>query len=178
MGEKTLKIQQEKIDAVDALKEQFRQVDDYIFTDYRGMTVEQITSLRNTLRENGAVYRVIKNRFAKLALEQLGMPDVGEQLIGPTAVVLTGSESGPVAKLLFQAAKETPVSVKGGIINGNVFSAQQVEEYSKLPSRDELIASLMGTMRAPLQNFVYVLNAVPQKLVRTLQAVADQKASA
>lgn len=177
MGEKTTKIQQTKIDAVNSLKEQFEQVSDYIFTDYRGMTVDQITALRTSLRENGASYRVIKNRFAKLALEQMGMPDVGEQLIGPTAVVLAESDSGPVAKILFQATKETPVAVKGGIINGNVFTAEQVEAYSKLPSRDELIASLMGTMRAPLQNFVYVLNAVPQKLVRTLQAVADQKAS-
>ena len=177
MGEKTTKIQQEKIDAIDALKEQFQHVNDYIFTDYRGMTVEQITNLRNTLREKGAAYRVIKNRFAKLALEQMGMPDVGDQLIGPTAVVLAETDSGPIAKILFQAAKEAPVSVKGGIINGNVFTAEEVEAYSKLPSRDELIASLMGTMKAPIQNFVYVLNAVPQKLVRTLQAVADQKAS-
>ncbi|MBN2050359.1 MAG: 50S ribosomal protein L10 [Spirochaetales bacterium] len=178
MGEKTTKIQQEKIDAIDSLKEQFEQVKDFIFTDYRGMTVEQITSLRNTLRSQDASYRVIKNRFAKLALSQMGMPDVGEQLVGPTAVVLTGSDSGPVAKMLFQATKEMPLSVKGGIISGNVFSAEQVETYSKLPSRDELLSSLMGTMRAPIQNFVYVLNAVPQKLVRTLQAVADQKASA
>lgn len=178
MGEKTTKIQQEKVDAVDALKEQFQQVQDYIFTDYRGMSVDQITNLRNTLRENGAMYRVIKNRFARLALDQLGMPDVGDQLIGPTAIVLAESESGPIAKILFQSAKETPVEVKGGIINGNVFTAEQVEAYSKLPTRDELISSLMGTMKAPVQNFVYVLNAVPQKLVRTLQAVADQKASA
>jgi len=65
--------------------------------------------------------------------------------------------------------------IKGGIIDGNIFNADQVVEFSKLPTKPELIAKLMATMNAPLQNMVYILNAVPQKLVRTLQAVADKK---
>lgn len=171
-----VKIQQPKVDAIRALKEEFSAVADYIFTNYRGLTVEQITELRRRLREENAAYKVVKNRFAKIALDELEMPAVDDQLKGPTAVALPkGGDSGPVAKILVEFAKDAPMEIKGGILNGNIFNAQQIEAFSKLPTRDELLASLMGTMRAPIQNVVYVLNAVPTKLVRTLQAVADAK---
>jgi large subunit ribosomal protein L10 len=117
----------------------------------------------------------VKNRFAKIALKDLERPLVDEYLTGPTALALPTGESGAVAKVLVEFAKNAPMSIKGGIVDGNVFNASQMEEFSKLPTKDELIAKLMGTMRAPVQNVVYVLNAVPTKLVRTLQAVADAK---
>lgn len=172
------KITKPKVEAVDSLKSEFKDVQDYIFTNYRGLTVKQITDLRNRLRAENAVYKVIKNRFAKIALKEMEQPEVNVHLTGPTAVALAKGESGPVAKILFELAKELPLEVKGGIINGNVFDAGQVEAYSKLPTRDELLASLMGTMKAPVQNVVHVLNAIPSKLVRTLQALADKKGAA
>lgn len=175
MAEYEVKLQQSKIDAVAALKTEFAEVKDFIFTDYRGLTVEQITALRDKLREHDAVYKVVKNRFAKIALADLERPNAEEYLTGPTAVAMPKGESGPVAKVLVEFAKDSPVTIKGGILNDNLFDAEQVEAFSKLPTRDELIASLMGTMKAPVQNIVYVLNAVPTKLVRTLQAVADAK---
>jgi large subunit ribosomal protein L10 len=167
-----------KLEAVDSLKHEFQGVNDYIFTNYRGLTVAQITELRDKLRVENAVYRVIKNRFAKIALKDMEQPEVDDHLTGPTAVALAKGESGSVAKILFEMAKDLPLEVKGAIINGNVFDAKQVEAYSKLPTRDELLASLMGTMKAPVQNVVHVLNAIPSKLVRTLQAVADKKGAA
>lgn len=175
MAEYQVKLQQSKVDAVEALRDEFKNVKDFIFTDYRGLTVEQITELRNKLREHDATYKVVKNRFAKIALKDLERPSVDEHLTGPTAIALPMGESGPVAKILVEFAKNAPMSIKGGILDNNVFDATQVEAFSKLPTRDELIASLMGTMKAPIQNVVYVLNAVPTKLVRTLQAVADAK---
>ncbi|WP_020612055.1 50S ribosomal protein L10 [Sediminispirochaeta bajacaliforniensis] len=175
MAEYQTKIQDYKVEAVDSLKSEFEGVQDYIFTNYRGLTVAQITELRDKLRKENALFKVVKNRFAKIALRDMEQPAVDEHLTGPTAVALAKGESGPVAKILFEIAKELPLEVKGGIINGNVFDAGQVEAFSKLPTRHELIAMLMGTMRAPVQNVVYVLNAVPTKLVRTLQAVADKK---
>ena len=171
------KIQQYKIDSVNLLRDEFENVGDFIFTDYRGMTVEQISDLRAKLREKKAVYKVVKNRFAKLALRQLDRPEVGDNLVGPTAIAYTGEESGPVAKILFELAKTMPMQVKGGLIGGNVFNASEMEAYSKLPTRIELIAKLMGTMNAPVQKFVYTLNAIPSTFVRTLQAVADKKAA-
>ena len=91
-----------KEDAVKALKEEFSKYNGYIFTDYRGMTVAQLTELRNTLRKNEAQYRVIKNRYAKLALKELGATGAEDQMVGPTAVALAkGDESNVVAKALF-----------------------------------------------------------------------------
>ncbi len=175
MADYERKTQQSKVDAINELKEEFAQVEDFIFADYRGLTVEQISELRGQLREEGATFKVVKNRFAKIALNELGRPDVGDQLTGPTAIALSGADSGVVAKILLKYAKDAPLEVKGGIVAGDVYSLSQVEAYSKLPTRDELIAKLMGTMQAPIQNVVCLLNAVPETFVRTLQAVADSK---
>jgi large subunit ribosomal protein L10 len=176
MAEK--KIQQYKLDAVTTLKEMFEGANDYIFTNYRGLTVEQITELRNKLREKQAEYKVVKNRFAKIALNQLEKAEgLAELLTGPTAVALSHDETGPVAKILLDFGKEAPVAIKGALIDDQVFDTGQVEEFSKLPTKDELIAKLMGTMNAPIQHLAFALNGVPEKLVRTLQAVADQKAA-
>lgn len=175
MAEYTAKLQQNKLDAIASLKEAFSGTQDFIFADYRGLSVQQITELRNKLREKGATFKVIKNRYAKIALNELEYPDVSEFLVGPTAMTMTEADSGAAAKVLFEFSSDTSVSVKGAIINGNVFDFDQVEEYSKLPTRDELIAKLMSAMNGPLMNLMYTLQAVPQKLVRTLQAVADEK---
>jgi len=101
-----------KEDAVKALKDEFSQYTGYIFTDYRGMTVEQITALRRTLMKKDAAYRVVKNRFAKIALTELNN-QADDQLVGPTAIALVrGDEANVVAKELFAAGKEgTPIQV-------------------------------------------------------------------
>jgi large subunit ribosomal protein L10 len=139
------------------------------------LSVDQITELRNRLREKNAEFRVIKNRYAKIALQQLEQPDVSDFLVGPTAVALMNDDFSPVIKALLDYGKENPVEVKGAIIDGAVFDSAQAERLSKLPSRDELLAKLMGTMNAPLQHFLYALNGVPTKLVRVLKAIQDQK---
>ncbi len=175
MSDYTLNIQPEKVEAINALKADFEGVENFIFTDYRGLTVEQITELRNKLRATGSTYKVVKNRFAKIALKELDKPEVGDMLVGPTAVVISGDEASAAAKEVFAFAKNAPVEVKGGIIGEDVFGSAEMEAYSKLPSKQELIAKLMGTMNAPVQNLVYILNAVPEKFVRTLKAVADSK---
>lgn len=170
------RVNDSKVGAVDALKEMFGQVGDYVFTDYRGLTVEQITNLRAKLRENGADYHVVKNRFARIAFQQMEKPDVSDYLVGPTAVALSSSDTAPVVKAIIDFAKDAPLEVKGALVGDQVFDAAQAAAFSRLPSRLELIAQLMSVMQAPLQNFVYATNGVPTKLVRTLQAVADQKA--
>lgn len=175
MAEYTAKLQQYKVDAVEELKESFRAAKDYIFADYRGLNVEQINSLRNKLRENGATFKVIKNRFAKIAMRELDLPEVSEQLVGPTALTLTAEEAGPVAKVLVEFSGDTSLQLKGGVISGQVFDETQIAQFSKLPTRDELISMLMSALNGPIQNLLYALQAVPQKLVRTLQAVADKK---
>lgn len=176
MAIKAKKVQPAKVEAIESLKDKFGQVRDFIFTDYRGLTVEQITNLRKLLRKKGAEYRIVKNNFARLAFEELKLPDVSGYLAGPTAIAYAKEDSGEVAKILFDFSKESSVKVKGGIVDGLVFDGKQVEALSKLPSKPQLISMLLSTMNAPLQNLVYALNAIPTKLVRTLKAVEDKKA--
>ncbi len=173
MAEK--KVQQSKIDAVNALKEQFDGVGSFFFTDYRGLTVEQVTELRRKLREQNAEYHIIKNNLAKIAMRDLGNEGVDEMFVGPTAVAMARDEAGPVAKTLIDFGKDAPVEMKGGYLDGNVYDEAGVVAFSKLPTRIELIAKLMGTMQAPVQNVAFVLNGVTTKLVRTLAAVAEAK---
>ena len=133
------------------------------------MTVEQITNIRKNLRKDDAAYRVVKNRYAKLALKNLDKGGAEEQMVGPTAVALVkGDTANVVAKVLFGAAKDgVNVQVKGALLNGELLSAAQIEEISKLPTKLELIASLMGTMKAPVQ-----------KLAATLLAYVESKGGA
>ncbi|MEM5948730.1 50S ribosomal protein L10 [Spirochaetia bacterium 38H-sp] len=175
MSDYSTRVTEEKQSRVEELRELFKDGKGYIFTDYRGLTVEQITKIRNELREKNAVLKVIKNRYAKIAFSELEISDLDEILKGPTAVAIAHDDAAPVAKVLYDYVKETPVKVKAGIIEGKLFGPEEVEAFSKLPSRLELIAMLMSAMNAPAQNFVYALNGVTTKLVRTLQAVADKK---
>ncbi|MCX7787101.1 MAG: 50S ribosomal protein L10 [Spirochaetes bacterium] len=177
MGEYKVKLNDKKLQAVKELKDKFGSYKGFIFTDFRGLTVEQITKLRRELRKLNAEYKVVKNNFARIAFQEMSHPDVSSYLTGPTAIAMANEESTQVAKSLLEFAKETSVKVKGGLVEGKVFDDKQIVLFSKLPSRVELLASLMGTMRAPVQNLVYAMNGVTTKLVRTLQAVAEKKAS-
>ncbi|MDD3366735.1 MAG: 50S ribosomal protein L10 [Sphaerochaetaceae bacterium] len=166
MAEYKARKAQHKVDAVKVMTDEFSQYDGFVFTDYRGMTVEQISLLRSQLREQEATYRVVKNRFAKIVMNDLEHKGTEANLEGPTAVLLTKGEdaSSLATKILFDFVKSTPLQVKGAYLDGKLFDKEAIEAYSKLPTRMELIAMLMGTMKAPLS-----------KLVRTLQAVADAK---
>jgi len=173
------KIQENKTKAIGELKESLSVAQDFIFTDYRGLTVEQITSLRKQLRAKDAEYTVVKNNFARIAFEQMGTPDVSSYLVGPTAVAITPRDANEVAKIFFEFLKEAPaLKVKGALIGDAVYDAAKTEAFSKLPGRMELISMLMSVMNGPARNLVTALNDVPSRLVRTVKAVADQKAGA
>ena len=176
MSEK--KIQPRKVEAVKELVGQFSGTKDFFFTDYRGLTVEQITDIRNRLREQKAEFHVVKNNYAKLAFTEIKHGEVNNLLVGPTAIAYSKEEAGPVAKALLEFAKDAPLELKGGLVEGNLFDKDQVTAFSKLPTKIELLQMLMGTMNAPLQNLVYALSGVTTKLVRTLVAVAEKKGQA
>ena len=170
------KIQEAKTKAIGELKESFSAAPDFIFTDYRGLTVEQITNLRKQLRAKDVEYTVVKNNFARLAFEQMGSPDVSSYLVGPTAVAITPKDANEVAKIFFDFLKEVPaLKVKGALIGDTIYDAAKTEAFSKLPGRMELISMLMSVMNGPARNLVTALNDVPARLVRTVKAVADQK---
>jgi large subunit ribosomal protein L10 len=161
------KMQSAKTAAIADIKTRFESAKDFIFTDYRGLTVEQITALRRQLRVKGCSYKVVKNNFARIAFEEMKKSDVSNYLVGPTAIALAGEEANAVAKILFDFSKEVPALViKGGLIDGEIFDAAKIAAYSKLPGKKELISMLMS-----------VMNATTTKLAATLKAVADQKAA-
>ena len=172
------KIQVAKVKSIADTKEAFSASEDFIFTDYRGLTVEQITDLRKQLRAKGARYKVIKNNFAKLAFQQLSAPEeVSNYLVGPTAIAIAPQDANEVAKILVEFTKEFPVlKVKGALVGSSVYDARETEAFSRLPSRLELVSMLMSVMNAPARNLAAALNDIPARLVRTIQAVADQKA--
>jgi len=169
------KIQQYKTDAVTKLKEDLAKTQDLVLSDFRGMTFPQMIDLRNKLQEQGTSYKVVRNAFARIALKEAGLPDVSSMLEGPTALAFLGKDPSPAAKVLVDFTRSAPLTIKGGVVSGKVFTAKEIEALSRLPGRLQLLASLMGTMNAPLMNLMYVMNGVSSKLVRTLAAVADKK---
>ncbi|MDR0539655.1 MAG: 50S ribosomal protein L10 [Spirochaetaceae bacterium] len=175
------KIQESKAAAIRETKEVFQTggSPDFIFTEYRGLTVEQITALRKQLRAKDALYKVIKNNYARIAFEELSAPNVADYLTGPTAIAVSTKDSNEVAKILLEFAKEAPVlQIKGGVVANTVYNAKQIEAFSKLPGKDQLIAMLMSVMNAPARNLAAALNDIPARLVRTVKAVGDKKAEA
>jgi large subunit ribosomal protein L10 len=171
------KIQESKTKAIQEIKDSLSVSKDFIFTDYRGLTVEQITALRTQLRAKGVLYKVVKNNFARIAFEQLSAPGgVAHHLTGPTAVAIAPRDSNEVAKILLNFAQEVPaLQIKGALIGDSVFSAQETAAFSKLPGRLELISMLMSVLNAPARNLVGALNDIPARLVRTVKAVGDKK---
>jgi large subunit ribosomal protein L10 len=178
------KIQDAKVASINELKEAFSASPDFIFTNYRGLSVAQITELRKKLREKEASYKVIKNNFARIAFQELSAPDaVKDHLSGPTAIAIAPKDANEVAKILVTFAKENVredksqiLEVKGALIGQSVYNAQETEAFSKLPGKLELIAQTMSVINGPARGIAAALNEVPSQLVRTIKAVADTQA--
>lgn len=167
MAIRAKKLQPAKTEAIAVAKGIFEGYNDYIFADYRGLTVEQITSLRKQLRAKDCEFKVVKNNFARVAFEQMDINTVAEYLAGPTAIALAKEDANEVAKILFDFAKDVPaLKVKGAFVDKEVYDAAKIEEFSKLPGRKQLIAMIMSTINAPIQ-----------KVAATLQAYVDKKQS-
>ena len=163
------KINATKEAAVKELKEEFGQYSGFIFADYRGMTVAQISELRKQLRTKGAACRVVKNNYAKIAFKDLGHDDFEAQMVGLTAVVLAKDAHNEVAKIVEDAIKasENKLQVRGGFLEGELMDSAAVEAFSKLPGRLDLISMLMATMKAPVQKLAATLLAYKEKLEGT-----------
>ncbi len=175
MAMRATKLQPSKVEAIGDLKAKITESKDFLFADYRGLTVEQITNLRKQLRAKNTYFHVVKNNFARIAFEESGYPDVSSLLTGPTAVAFASADSNEVAKILVDFSREASVKLKGGLVDKSFYDKTMIEAFSRLPGKSQLIAMLMSAMKGPINNLVYALNAVPSKLVRTLKAVEDSK---
>jgi large subunit ribosomal protein L10 len=146
-----------------------------ILTNYRGLSVSQLQEFRKQLRENGGSFRVVKNTLTGIAADNAEMSDIREFLEGPTAIVTTTEDPVGPAKTTRDFARSTRIlEVKAGVLEGSLIPASEVERLATLPSRDELLAKVVGGLNAPLAGMVGVLSGPIRGLAYVLQARASQ----
>lgn len=158
------KIIKQKEAEVDALAEKMKSASIVLLTEYRGINVEDDTALRKTLRNAKAEYCVIKNNITKRALNKLGITELDEKLVGPTAVIIAQEEYLPALKAIHKFASDNDFyQLKGGVLEGKVTSVEELGVLAKLPSREELIAKLAGCLLANVSKLAATLDAVRVK---------------
>jgi large subunit ribosomal protein L10 len=143
---------------------------------FKGITVPQVTELRNRVRASGGEYAVVKNTLALRAVDSKSLEALKEHFVGPTAVAFSQTDPVSLAKALTDFAKDVPaIEFKGGLVEGRAVAASQIKEIANLPSRDELLAKLLFLMQSPIQRFARVLAAVPQSFVMVIDQIRIQK---
>ncbi len=169
----------QNVEKLQAIKEDLADIQAVWVVDYRGLTVKQSEQLRGAIREAGAVLKVYKNSLVQLALKELDMPALDEVLAGPSAFVFAAGDPVASAKALKEFAKTNEnLVIKGGIMEGAAVDAATVEQIAALPSREELIAKLLGSLQNPMVKTVRVLNGPMEAFARCVSAIADQKGAA
>ena len=178
MSEKELSKNQEiKRGVVAEIKEKFQSSKSMVFIDYRGLTVAEVTELRNRCRKQGVEYRVLKNTMLELAAHDLGITGLDPYLKGPTAVAFGINDPVAPAKLFTDFLKQAKkTEIKCGFVEGQVLDLAGVQALADLPPKEVLIARMMGSLNAPISNFVGVLSATLRSLVYAIDAVRKQKA--
>lgn len=160
------------------IKDRFNGAGTVIMADYRGLTVKEMQALRTKVREVGGEIKVYKNTLTEIAIRELALPNLDEYLAGPTAFVFIEADPVAPAKALTTFAKEhKALELKGGLLQNRVIGADDVKALSQLPSREELIAKLLGTMQNPLTSTVRVLAGPARAFVTVLDAIAKEKAA-
>ena len=146
-----------------------------VLAEYRGLAVEDITVLRKEARANGVYLRVLKNTLARRAVKGTPFEKLADQMVGPLAYGISDDPVSAAKVLQAYAKKNEKLVIKGGMMPNYLMTAKEVGALASMPSRDELLAKLMGTMQAPVTKFVQTLNEVPTKFVRALAAVRDAR---
>ncbi|SNB46483.1 50S ribosomal protein L10 [Geobacter sp. DSM 9736] len=166
-----------KQQVVAEMHEKLQRAQAVFLADFRGMTVGKATELRNELRKADVEYKVVKNTLLELASRDTDKAGLADHFAGPTAIALSYTDPVAAAKVLSRFAKEpnSTLKLKAAVLSGKSMSVSDVQALAELPSREVLVAKLLGTMQAPIASFVGVLAAVPGGFVRALAAVRDQK---
>jgi len=163
---------EQKAEQVEVLTEKLRKAKVALLTDYRGLTVSQLQELRGKLRTGDVEYRVVKNTLARRAAEAAGVPALQSELEGPVAIAFGYDDLSLPSRLINEFVRTTrlKLDVKGGLVEGRVFSPDQVKQLADLPSRDSLIAQLMGTLQSPVGQLVGIMQTPLQQLLGVLDA--------
>lgn len=173
MGEKGIEIKKQ---VVLDIKDKMENAQGMVFYDYRGLTVEEVSELRNQFREADVEYRVLKNSMLKRAAEMLKIDGLDEHLFGPTAVAFGVSDPVAPAKVLVGFIKKLKkTQIKTGILDGKVIDVGMIQQLADLPNREQLLGMLAGTLNAPITGLARSLNGIVSKLGYALNAVKEQK---
>lgn len=153
-----------KAPIVEEIQANIKDAKSIVVVDYRGLTVEQDTVLRKTLRENNVTYKVYKNTMIKRAIAGTEFEGLNDCLEGPTAIAISTEDATAPARVLCKFAKDAPkLEVKSGIVEGTVYDAKGIAAVATVPSRDELIGKLLGSIQSPISNLARVLNQIAEQ---------------
>ena len=148
---------------VQAIADDIKDAQSVVIVDYRGLTVAQDTELRKQLREAGVIYKVCKNTMMKRAFEGTDFAGLEEYLEGPSAMVVSKDDATAPARIICKFAKTAEaLEVKAGVVEGTVYDAAGITELSKIPSREELLSKLLGSLQSPITNLARVLNQIAE----------------
>lgn len=149
---------------VEEISASIKDAQSVVLVDYRGLTVEQDTNLRRQLREAGITYKVYKNTLMNFAFKGTDCESLVPYLEGPSAIAISTTDATAPARVLCKFAKDAPkLEVKGGIVEGIAYDAAGIENVAKIPSREELLSRLLGSMQSPIANLARVLNQLAEK---------------
>ncbi|MBQ3415060.1 MAG: 50S ribosomal protein L10 [Clostridia bacterium] len=155
------KIINQKKEEVSNLATKIKEAKLVLLTDYRGISVESVTSLRKDLRNTNAEYRVIKNNITRRALAEAGIEGLEDKLVGPTAVIMSNEDYLEPAKAIYEFTKNNDFyKIKGGVIEGKVMTAEEIITLAKLPSREALLSMLAGALLGNISKFAVALDQV------------------
>lgn len=169
----------EKVAVVDEVRQRFDGSTAAILTEYRGLTVQDLANLRQSLRDAGATYGIYKNTLVRFAVRDLGVAELDEMLTGPTAIAFIDGDAAAVAKALKDFSKTNPnLVIKGGLLGESLLTAKDAAALADLPPREVLLARLAGGLAAPMTKMAGLLQALPRNLAYGLAALIEQKGGA
>jgi large subunit ribosomal protein L10 len=172
-----LKTRAKKAEILKSFEEKLERANALFVLSYKGFTAYESNEIRKLIREKGGEFRVVKNTLLRIASEKKGKQVVNDYVEGPTAVVFTYQDPVEIAKVLKEYIKTHPsLTLRGLVLQDKGYDAAMVDELVKLPPKEVLIAQLLGTIQAPVANFVGVLSAILRKFLYVLKAIEEKKA--
>jgi len=170
------KQREEKQAAVEAIRENLQNAQVAVLTDYRGLTVAELTELRKKFREAGVEFKVVKNTLTWRAAQEIGLQDLESYLEGPTAIAFGMTDPVAPAKLITEFAKtHKNLEIKGGVLQGGVIPVEKVKALADLPSREQLLGQVVSAIQAPISGLVNVLQAPIRNLAYAVDALRAQR---
>lgn len=158
------KVMDKKKQVVSEIATKFRDSQSTVLVDYRGLDVAEVTELRKQLREAGIEYKVYKNSMSRRAAAEVELSELDDILVGPTAIAFSNDDVVAPAKIINNFAKEHQnLEIKGGVIEGNIATLDQIKELADLPNYEGLLSMLLSVLQAPVRNFAYAAKAIAEQ---------------